>query len=397
MRNVWIIAMLLLLMQPSLSFGGAATLRADDAKIKAEQQRLQRLNSSITRDKRKLANMTAEERKRNRALSLWQKQSSELESYLVLLGRETSRIQDSIIITEMIITDLERRITMLRKEYADLVEAVHKAGTATDEELLVTDESYSDQDRMTHYLNDVTSLASRKAKDLVVLRDSLDCEKENLLQLLSHNERNLLEEQQRKEQLQSSISQQEKAIKSIKGDKRQLQSEIDKKQASAKKLQGIVRLLIAEEAKRSRGGGVTGAPVAGTTSSAFKQNSLAWPVNSKKLLHTYGKQRNRNTGTETENLGIDIQVAKGSSVRAVAAGRVSLIHFLPGYGSFVIVDHGNSFRTIYANLGSIQVTKGERLNAGSVIGLSGQSVEGEYLHFEVWKGRDHTNPKSWLK
>lgn len=391
-----LIAMMLWFL-PVFSCGNSVELRADDSKIKAEQRRLQRLNTSISRDKKKLANMSAEERKRNRALNLWQKQSTELESYLVLLGRETSRIQDSVIVTEMVISDLEKRIVLLKAEYAELLETVHKAGTASDEELLVTDETYSDQDRMRHYLNDVTALASRKAKDLVVLKDSLECEKENLVELLSKNERNLLEEQQRKDQLVSSIKQQERAIQSIRGDKQQLRNEINKKQKSAQKLQGIIQLLIAEEEKRNRGDNVTGAPVAGTTSSAFKRNSLAWPVNSKSLLHTYGKQRNRNTGTETENLGIDIKVPKGSSVRAVAAGRVSLIHFLPGYGSFVIVDHGNSFRTIYANLGSIQVTKGERVNAGSVLGLSGQSVEGAYLHFEIWKGRDHTNPQSWLK
>jgi murein DD-endopeptidase MepM/ murein hydrolase activator NlpD len=107
--------------------------------------------------------------------------------------------------------------------------------------------------------------------------------------------------------------------------------------------------------------------------------------------------KNSSTNTVFDNPGIDIAAKNGSPAYAAAPGTVSLVHWLPGYGSLVIVNHGKGIRTVYANLSSVNVKKGQAVNTGTQVGKSGESVDGEFLHFEVWSGSTRHDPTKYLK
>jgi hypothetical protein len=84
--------------------------------------------------------------------------------------------------------------------------------------------------------------------------------------------------------------------------------------------------------------------------------------------------------------GLDYPLAKGASVFAAAAGRVT--HAGPlrgGWGTVVVIDHGRGVRTWYAHLSATRVRVGRRVPSGALIGLAGASgrVTGPHLHFEV--------------
>lgn len=99
-----------------------------------------------------------------------------------------------------------------------------------------------------------------------------------------------------------------------------------------------------------------------------------------------------------DNPGIDAEVAKGASVKAVAAGKVSGVYKLSGYGTVVIVSHGEYY-TVYGNLASVSVSVGSQLSAGSHIGSAAADPDDQRrgsVHFEVWHGREKQNPESWL-
>ncbi|NIP81531.1 MAG: peptidoglycan DD-metalloendopeptidase family protein [Gemmatimonadetes bacterium] len=83
--------------------------------------------------------------------------------------------------------------------------------------------------------------------------------------------------------------------------------------------------------------------------------------------------------------GIDIDVPRGTPVRAMAPGRVAYAGSMRGYGQVVMIDHGGGTRTVYAHLSEIQVREGQRLEGRPVIALSGSSgrASGAHLHFEI--------------
>ncbi|MDE6649173.1 MAG: peptidoglycan DD-metalloendopeptidase family protein [Muribaculaceae bacterium] len=102
---------------------------------------------------------------------------------------------------------------------------------------------------------------------------------------------------------------------------------------------------------------------------------------------------------EYDNPGIDAEVAVGSPVKSVCGGKVSGVYKVAGYGTVVIVCHGEYY-TVYGNLASTDVAAGTSVGAGQKIGTAGHDPDDAgrgSVHFEVWKGREKQNPSSWLR
>ncbi len=128
-----------------------------------------------------------------------------------------------------------------------------------------------------------------------------------------------------------------------------------------------------------------------------KRGDLIWPVYGS-IVRAFGTKKDKR-GIKLTNPGIDIKALYGSKVSAAAAGRVIYVSWLRGYGQFIILDHGDSFYTLYANLGSANVDVDDEVRAGQTIALVGDSgtLEGSRLHFELRRGKQQINPVDWLR
>jgi murein DD-endopeptidase MepM/ murein hydrolase activator NlpD len=98
--------------------------------------------------------------------------------------------------------------------------------------------------------------------------------------------------------------------------------------------------------------------------------------------------------------GVDLRAAYGQEVQAAGAGRVVFSGDQGGYGSTVVVEHGDGTKTRYAHLSARLVEKGAVVDAGSPIGRAGKSgrATGTHLHFEVIAadGR-RLPPDAWVR
>ena len=92
--------------------------------------------------------------------------------------------------------------------------------------------------------------------------------------------------------------------------------------------------------------------------------------------------------------GVDLDVPEGTPVHAMNDGRVRFAGVMSGYGNVVWLEHGSSVLTLYAHLSQIRVARGDEVDAGAVIGLSGATgdVTGPHLHFEVWRWGREVDP-----
>lgn len=103
--------------------------------------------------------------------------------------------------------------------------------------------------------------------------------------------------------------------------------------------------------------------------------------------------------------GIDISQSgiKGQAIVAADGGRVveanSTSSWGQGYGYYVVIDHGNGYRTRYAHCEKINVKVGQKVAQGQLIGWVGNTgnSEGYHLHFELLKGGSAVNPMNYLK
>ncbi|MDH5720064.1 MAG: M23 family metallopeptidase [Spirochaetia bacterium] len=88
--------------------------------------------------------------------------------------------------------------------------------------------------------------------------------------------------------------------------------------------------------------------------------------------------------------GIDIACPKLSPVSASESGKVIFSSAQKDYGKTIIIEHENGYQTIYAHLNKILVKKGNLIQKGEKIGLSGKTGKSTapHLHFEIRrKGR----------
>ena len=95
---------------------------------------------------------------------------------------------------------------------------------------------------------------------------------------------------------------------------------------------------------------------------------------------------------DAEGTALRFLTKSGSNVRAAASGRVSFASQNEVYGLFVIVDHGERFRTVYGGLGSLDVQVGDEISKSARIGTTGSSG----VYFEVRRGRHSQDARSWL-
>jgi len=94
--------------------------------------------------------------------------------------------------------------------------------------------------------------------------------------------------------------------------------------------------------------------------------------------------------------GIYIRSAIGSSVTPIAEGEVLSIQEMHGMGQTVIVGHGGKITSVYANLSSVSIKKGQRVTTKSEIGKSGSSPYGEMMYFAVYRDGVAQNPMNFL-
>jgi murein DD-endopeptidase MepM/ murein hydrolase activator NlpD len=114
----------------------------------------------------------------------------------------------------------------------------------------------------------------------------------------------------------------------------------------------------------------------------------------------FGSRRSYNGGPYTSyHSGVDYRAPTGTPVVAAASGTVVLAEALPRYGNMIVIDHGWGVMTGYGHLSSMDVTVGQRVSAGDLlgkVGSTGQST-GSHLHWEVWVGGTSVDGTQWLE
>jgi len=99
-----------------------------------------------------------------------------------------------------------------------------------------------------------------------------------------------------------------------------------------------------------------------------------------------GEQRAVNGGQPSgHHGGTDIGVPEGTPVIATNRGKVVMVKQLAVRGNMIIVDHGGGLLSGYAHLSQFSVTEGQEVDAGDVLGLSGNTglSTGAHLHWEI--------------
>ena len=121
---------------------------------------------------------------------------------------------------------------------------------------------------------------------------------------------------------------------------------------------------------------------------------LSWPLSNVTITQYFGNTKFAQSGAYSGNghNGMDFRASTGTPVKAALAGNIKATGNTDAhsgcysYGKWILVEHVNGLATLYAHLSDIQVSRGEAVATGEVIGYSGNTgySTGPHLHFSVY-------------
>ncbi|MBE0503347.1 MAG: peptidoglycan DD-metalloendopeptidase family protein [Desulfuromonadales bacterium] len=217
--------------------------------------------------------------------------------------------------------------------------------------------------RLNHQSQNLQNLAALREKQLR-LKQEMEKERREMVQLTKMKEDLLVQ---------------------VRKDKNSLSQQLADLQGRAKRIDGLIRNF---ETKRNR------QPAAPGTAFAGQKGQLSWPVNGRVRI-PFGNSRHPDLGTPYQSHGIEIEVSGDLPVKSVWSGKVVFANAFKGYNNLLIIDHGDSYYTLYAQTASLNCKVGDKISQGQVVAQTDGSTGRFY--FEIRKGGNPLDPKQWLR
>ena len=107
----------------------------------------------------------------------------------------------------------------------------------------------------------------------------------------------------------------------------------------------------------------------------------------------------RGGGTYHTGIDLDLFSYRNSPIYAACDGTVTTTEYLTySYGYYVVINCGDGWTTLYSHMSAILAAPGQRVSAGTQIGVSGVTgfTTGEHLHFEIRFNGGYVNPANYL-
>ena len=324
-----------------------------------------------------------------------------------IINNELNIISASIIYNQSVINQLFKSQELLKSQYADMILRSYKTRSKTGKLMFIFSSSNFQQalkriqyfKQYSDYQNKQLQQIANNTVELKVLRTQLIKEK-------TIQESLIIENQTTRNNVSIQLLSKNKLLQSISSNEIQFVKEIKSKQKISakidKEIKNIIARAIAESNRKKKTNSKVFAltPEAKILSNNFTSNKgkLPWPVEKGYVTLKYGKQPHPVVKTATiQSNGIRIITASSQNVRSIFDGVIYRIISSKNGSKTILVQHGNFF-TVYKNLASIYVEKGDRVSTKQDLGkiitnkISGQTI----LSFSLFKDNKTENPLLWL-
>lgn len=356
--------------------------------------------------------------------------------------KQTKLLSNDMYINQMQINKLKRELALLKEDYAKMIVKSYKSRSEESRAMfLLSSENFLQAYKRAQYMKQYTSYRKvqgeeikSKSSELVQYNEKLDVQKTAKKKLIAENEKE-------RQALEKEKKEQEKLVNSIKKDKNKITADIKKKQKESKaidrQIDRLIREAIAEanrkaaierakakalaaanassktltkaeikeESKKMEREAASASvsstkieltPEAKIVADNFKANRgrLPFPVERGFISLGYGDQAHPvYKSLMIHNSGVEITTDQGANARAVFDGVVSSVIVLSPVNKAVMIQHGDFF-TVYQNLSSVSVSKGDKVSRKQNIGrvrTSGETGK-TVIKFLILQNTTYNNP-----
>ena len=324
-----------------------------------------------------------------------------------IINNELNIISASINNNQSVINQLLKSQEMLKSQYADMILRSYKTRSKTGKLMFIFSSSNFQQAlKRIQYFKQYSDYQNNQLEQIEINTAELKVLGTQLIEEKTIQESLIIENQITKNNVSIQLLSKNKLLQSISSNEIQYVREIKNKQKTSakidKEIEKIIARAIAESNRKKKISSKVFAltPEAKILSNNFTSNKgkLPWPVEKGYVTLKYGKQPHPVVKTATiQSNGIRIITASSQNVRSIFDGVIYRIISSKNGSKTILVQHGNFF-TVYKNLSTIYVEKGDQVstkqNLGKIITnkSSGQTI----LSFSLFKDNKTENPLLWL-
>lgn len=381
--------------------------------ISGKQEELSLLREEIKKIEDEIKNSSLKQKDALQLLEKYNKQNFLLNKLIVQLRKAQIQKQRLIFSIENEIEELNDKSESLKRTYSKYVVLVYKQLGKNELYYLTNSASYEQAILRMKYLKEFSKKGKELSAEIKITVQKMSTKKENLFLAKEEEAQLLFEKELEEKKITQVISEKKKLLDKLKKDQTSLRKELDTKKKFEKKIEQIITDLIKkeDEAKQKINLPKEKFPSTKTTreetetfdqtfknfgSFAAQKGRLSWPVKKGRVIRKFGEEKNQTLKTVTLNYGIDIKVDGDMTVRSVADGVVSVIEWIPGYGTVIIITHKGGYRTVLGHVKNVVAAVGDVVKIGQKLGEVSESLEGNVVHFEIWHERNYQNPEVWL-
>ena len=362
-------------------------------------------NEAINKMKKEIEELSSKLRKANINETTISKRISNLDEEIALVNRliqslkkEEERAKNKINVLKVDIKKKENELNTMRDRYEERVVNTYLKGRISDLEKVLSSTSWRQAIYRTQYLKVISSIEQKMTREIESLLLKINKDKLKLESLLMQSISLKRDKQKQMSSIRKMRIKREKELTRIRQDKSALANYMQEKGAGVKQLETIIKKVLEDKARSEREARIRKQQEALKTKEFnLLKGQLPWPTEGR-VISKFGKQWNAQLKTTTDNPGIDIKGQPGSPIRSTMSGIVTTVTYIRGYGTTIIIDHGDGFYTVYSHVTNIQTHVDSEVRSGDVIAYMGDSgsINGSKLHFEVWGKGQKLDPEKWL-
>lgn len=340
------------------------------------------------------------------------------ENLINTIGSQISILDRQINETNRSIDNLRKELKELKKEYAAMIVFAYRNQSNYNKLMFVfAAENFNQAYKRLKYIQQFNQYRRKQADYIIKTEKDLNMQIMELMKRKRAKNVLLLDQQKEKVELSKEKKNQEQVASSLQEKEKQLRKDLRNKQAETRRLDKAIEDIIKKEIEEARrraeeeakkagkpapvknSSGFALTPEAQKLSNDFVNNKgkLPWPVAKGVITENFGEHEHPVLkGVMIRNNGIDIKTENGANARAVFNGEVRAV--IPiGNKIAVMVSHGEYF-TIYSNLKSVVVKRGDKVSTKQVLGsiINDEKENQTEVHLEIWKGSVKLDPADWL-
>lgn len=390
----------------------------------------QKIENEIAQTQKLLKKTESNQKAAVQQAALLRQQIQNREKIITNLNSQIIQMEDEQEQNQQEISQLEKKLSYMKADYAQVVYNAYRNRRLMDKvTFILAADDFSQMFRRLRYYAIFSRNVREQAERITKTTEELTKKNEEIVVLKNDKLNTLSSKEQEIKNLEIDRRKKTQNAEKLKKESKKLNDDLKKQQQQRKNIEAAIQKAVKEEiaranaerekkakaAAKGKSSGTSGStkpstspkssatitltPEEQTLNTSFINNKgrLPWPVAKGAKVSDFGSYPHPDVpSVQVDNHGIDIMVEAGTPARAVFEGVVTGVMNIMGT-TVVMVRHGE-YLTVYQNLSSASVKKGDKVSTKQTIGTVAKSSSSNTyeLHFEIWKNDRYVNPNEWL-